>query len=202
MARAAFDAVYDALPGEPVARLALAAACELAGDRDAAFLRYLRVWRVDRGVVSAAFGLARTLLAAGDRDAAVAILDEVPDSSSQHLAAQVAAVRARLSIGPDVVDEADLVDASARLERLRVDEQRRASLAIEMFQCALAWLDSGTSIAAPTAATRVLGHPLSQREIRFGMERAYRLLARLEPDPRARYALVDQANAVRPRTLL
>ena len=53
-ARAAFDAVYDALPGEPVARLALAAACELAGDRDAAFLRYLRVWRVDRGVVSAA----------------------------------------------------------------------------------------------------------------------------------------------------
>ncbi len=205
---AAFDAVYSALPGEPAAQLALGAAAELAGDRDGATLRYLRVWRVDHGFVSAAFGMARMLLAAGDRDAAVSILDEVPDSSSQHIAAQVAAVRARLSKGPDAVDEADLVDASARLERLRLDEQRRAALAIEMFRCALEWLGAGVpgaiprQRAVPSVAGRILGQALSEREVRFGLERAYRLLATLEPDPRARYRLVDEANAVRPRTLV
>ena len=54
--------------------------------------------------------------------------------------------------------------------------------------------------ADPTA--KVLGHGLSEREIRFGLERSYRMLATLERDPRARHALVDQANAVRPRTVV
>jgi serine/threonine-protein kinase PknG len=58
-------------------------------------------------------------------------------------------------------------------------------------------------IVTPPAATgRVLGQELREREVRFGLERAYRLLATLEPDPQARYALVDEANAVRPRTLV
>jgi serine/threonine-protein kinase PknG len=213
-AQAAFDKVYGALPGEPAAQLGLAAAGELAGDRDGASLRYLRVWRVDHGFVSAAFGLSRMLLAAGGRDGAVGILDEVPDSSSQHIAAQIAAVRARLSGEPGTLSEADLVDASTRLERLRLDEQRRAGLAIEMFRSALAWLGVNAPIAMPTVGPiprqrplppmvgRVLGQALREREVRFGLERAYRLLATLEPDPHARYALVDEANAVRPRTLV
>jgi serine/threonine-protein kinase PknG len=210
-ARAAFDAVYGALPGEPAAQLALAAAAELAGDRDGASLRYRRVWRVDHAFVSAAFGLARTLLATGERDAAVGILDEVPDSSSQHVAAQIAAVRARLSGEPAALSEVDLVDASARLSRLRLDEQRRANLAIEMFRSALAWLGAkAPAVAIPqqravstvAGGGKVLGQELREREVRFGLERAYRLLATLEPDPRARYALVDEANSVRPRTLV
>jgi serine/threonine-protein kinase PknG len=48
----------------------------------------------------------------------------------------------------------------------------------------------------------VLGQALREREIRFGLERAYRALATLEPDPLARYGLVDQANEVRPRTVV
>jgi serine/threonine-protein kinase PknG len=205
----AFDAVYTALPGEPAAQLALAAAGELAGDRDAAGPRYLRVWRVDHAFVSAAFGVARVSLAAADRTAAVSILDEVPDSSSQHVAAQIAAVRARLSGGPGRLGEADLVDASVRLERLRLDEQRRAGLAIEMFRCALAWLGAGVPAgpvprqpAGPPATGRILGQALREREVRFGLERAYRMLATMESDPLARYALIDEANAVRPRTLV
>jgi serine/threonine-protein kinase PknG len=47
-----------------------------------------------------------------------------------------------------------------------------------------------------------LGQALREQEVRLGLERAYRLLASLEPDPVARYALVDQANAVRPRTVV
>ncbi len=221
-ARAAFDAVYDALPGEPAARLAVAAAAELAGDTAGATAGYQRVWRVDHGFVSAAFGLARMLLSAGDRAGAVAVLDEVPDSSSRHAAAQVAAVRAQLDPAPGVVSEVDLLAASARLQALRLDAQRRASLAIEMFHSALSWLDTSGAVARPGTAGQpgavarpgpaggppgggtgqVLGHALREREVRFGLEHAYRTLATLQSDPLARYALVDQANAVRPRTVV
>jgi serine/threonine-protein kinase PknG len=213
-AAAAFEAVYEALPGEPAAQLALAATCELRGDDDGALRRYLRVWRVDHGYVSAAFGLARLLLAAGERAAAVAILDEVPEVSSQYLAAQVAAVRASLEAGPNALTEVDLVGSSTRLERLRLDAGRRASLVVEMLHGALDWLaGKGTPVSwlavlrpappppAPTGGL-FLGQALREHEVRLGLERAYRLLASLEPEPVARYALVDQANAVRPRTVV
>jgi serine/threonine-protein kinase PknG len=197
--------VYSALPGEPAAQLALAAACELLGDRDGAGRRYLHVWRVDHSYVSAAFGLARMLLASGDRAGAVTVLDEVPDSSSHHVAAQVAAVRAALDHSAGVPAEADMLAASARLERLRLDQQRRAALAAEMLHAALDWLRAGTGNGngrpAP-AASRFLGAALQEREIRLGLEQAYRTLASLEPEAPARWALVDQANAVRPRTLV
>jgi serine/threonine-protein kinase PknG len=48
----------------------------------------------------------------------------------------------------------------------------------------------------------MLGHGLTERELRFGLERNYRVLATLENDPRARRALIDQANAVRPWTTM
>jgi serine/threonine-protein kinase PknG len=209
-AAAAFNDVYDALPGEPAARLALAAADELAGRRDLAARRYQRVWKVDRGYVSAAFGLARCLLSAGSRMGAVAVLDEVPDSSSQHVAAQVAAVRASLDRASGTLAEADLVAASVRLEKLKLDAQRRAALAVELFHTALHWLGvpdgerrrPTVPVPAPFASGRVLGQALREREIRFGLERAYRSLANLEPDPMTRYALVDRANEVRPRTVV
>jgi serine/threonine-protein kinase PknG len=205
-AATAFDAVYDMFPGEPAARLALAAADELSGFRDQAARRYERVWRVDHGFVSAAFGLARCRLAAGDRTGAVAVLDEVPDSSSQHQAAQIAAVRAGLDRATGTLAEADLVAASNRLERLKLDAQRRAMLAIELFRTALDWLGvpDGAPARGPVRGftTTVLGQTLRERDIRFGLERAYRSLAALESDPLARYALVDQANAVRPRTVV
>jgi serine/threonine-protein kinase PknG len=205
----AFDVVYTTLPGEPAARLALAAADELAGRRDLAAARYERVWLVDRGYVSAAFGLARCRLAAGDRAGAIAVLDEVPDSSSQYQTAQVAAVRASLDKAAGTLAESDLVAASIRVERLRLDAHRAAALSIELFRTALEWLGVADGASRPPVPQppkpltngRVLGRALREREIRFGLERAYRALATLEPEPFARYALVDQANAVRPRTV-
>jgi serine/threonine-protein kinase PknG len=237
----AFEAVYSALPGEPAARLALAAACELAGDRIGAITRYLRVWRVDHGFVSAAFGLARTLLADGDRAAAVSILDEVPEISSQYQAAQVAAVLATLDADAGPIDRPDLLSAAQRLERLRLEQSRRAGLVVEVLRRALRWLratppPSGSALATtpslaastdallprvpwpqvirdrfrPAAAPDTpaatvppfLGGSLQERDIRLGLERAYRLLASLEPDQTRRYSLVDQANAVRPQTVV
>jgi serine/threonine-protein kinase PknG len=228
-AQRSFDAVYDALPGEPAAQLALAVATELAGDPAGAGRRYERVWRVDHSFVSAAFGLARTRLAAGDRAGARQAYDEVPDSSSQYEPAQIAAVRAYLDQQPGRLTESDLVDASGRLERLRLDRQRQATLAVEMFRTALGWITAtspgaatsgGPGVPAPqvpaqrpptgsggSAGTaggggKVLGHPLSERQIRFGLERAYRLLASLEHEGPDRNELVDLANSVRPRTVV
>ena len=197
-ARVAFDAVYDQLPGEPAARLALAAAVESTGDRDLAERLYDRVWRTDRGFISAAFGLARLRLAKGGRTEALRVLDQVPDSSSHHLAAQVAAVRANLPSAelPGGADE--LLAASARLQRLGLDVERQARLTVEMLEASLAWLGAG-HVLPPQA--QVLGEPAHEKGLRLGLERAYRILAQLATDPPTRIALVDRANAVRPRTL-
>jgi len=200
----AFEAVAAALPGEPAAQLAEAVSAELAERADLALARYARVWRVDHGYVSAAFGQSRLLLAGGDRAAAIAVLDEVPDSSSRHTPAQVAAIRARLDAAAGPRTEADLVDAAARLERLGLDPGAHARLSVEICTAALEWLDQTAAVPAPavTGGTRLLGRPLTEREMRLGLESGYRALASLERTALARYALVDRANAVRPRTLV
>ncbi|BCJ34455.1 serine/threonine-protein kinase PknG [Actinocatenispora thailandica] len=206
----AFEAVAAALPGEPAALLAEAVAAELSGHTDLALARYARVWRVDHGYVSAAFGVSRLLLAARDRQGAIAVLDEVPDSSSRHTRAQIAAIRARLDRTAGAWAETDLVDAAARLEKLGLDTGTHAQLSVEVFVAALEWLGVPADAAPRSTPGRpprqasgtVLGRRLVERELRLGLEAGYRALASLERTPLARYALVDRANAVRPRTLV
>jgi len=121
-AEAAFDAVYAMVPGEPAAQLALAATDEAAR-------------RHRRRPASGTCGCGGSTTATsaprsgwpgsssmgGDRAEAVSILDEVPEVSSQYLAAQIAAVRASLDTTPGTLTEQDLVASSTRLERLRLD---------------------------------------------------------------------------------
>lgn len=197
-ARMAFDAVYGQLPGEPAVRLALAAAVESTGDPDLAERLYDRVWWTDHGFISAAFGLARLQLAKGGRVAALRALDQVPESSSHHIAAQVAAVRANLPADGLPAGAGELLAASDRLQRLGLDVERQARLTVEMLEAALAWVTAGYTLP-PDA--RVLGHEPHEKGLRLGLERAYRTLAQLAADPPTRIALVDRANAVRPRTL-
>jgi serine/threonine-protein kinase PknG len=199
-ARAAFEAVYDNLPGELAPKLALALAAEATGDLDAA-ARYFRVvWTVDHAYVSAAFGLARTLIAAGDQAAAVEVLGSVPDTSSHHVAAQIAAVRARLH-GPDPAGPsvADLREAGDRLAALQLDADRRERLTAEILQAALSRVNADATTDG-SAGGRLLGFDLTDRGIRFGLERSYRALARLASAQDSRIRLVEAANAVRPRT--
>lgn len=91
-----FDAIYDAFPGEPAPKLALGVCAEVLGQLDNAAEYYRLVWSTDPSYVSAAFGLARVQLAAGDRSGAVRTLESVPESSIHYTAARVAAVRSRL----------------------------------------------------------------------------------------------------------
>ncbi|WP_151481475.1 serine/threonine-protein kinase [Streptomyces albicerus] len=91
-----FDAIYDAFPGEPAPKLALGLCAEVLGQLDNAAEYYRLVWTTDPSYVSAAFGLARVQLAAGDRRGSVRTLESVPEASIHYTAARVAAVRARL----------------------------------------------------------------------------------------------------------
>jgi serine/threonine-protein kinase PknG len=212
-ARDAFSVTFDELPGELAPKLALAFAAEADGDMAAARRYYQVVWMVDRSYISAAFGLARTCMALGDRPAAVAALASVPETSSQHAAAQIAAVRLLVS-GADGVSADDLQQAGGRLGKLPLDDLRRQQLTVEILHAALDWVGAGAQRAghgqqAPVAVaqrapalgdTRILGYEPNERALRFGLERGYRALASLTPDPDRRVQLVDMANEIRPRT--
>ena len=73
-----------------------------------------------------------------------------------------------------------------------------------MLHAALDWVAGQPPGAAQGAARaadgRILGCEPNERALRFGLERGYRALASLTPDPARKVELVDMANAVRPRT--
>ncbi|WP_079126038.1 serine/threonine-protein kinase [Streptomyces sp. ERV7] len=208
-----FDAVYDAFPGEPTPKLALGVCAEVLGQLDNAAEYYRLVWTTDPSYVSAAFGLARVQLAAGDRTAAVTTLESVPEASIHYTAARVAAVRARLrrrtpgdALLPDLRASAGQVDA---LQQLGLDAVRRERLAAEVLGTALDWVLSGSrsvpgkagqSRDGTSGETILLGSELDERGLRFGLERSYRVLARLAGSGEERIELVERANRFRPRT--
>ena len=198
VAHVAFDSVYDELPGEIAPKLAMAFSAEAVGEYFTASRLYEMVWRTDRSYVSAAFGLARVYLAQGARESAIEVLESVPASSTHHVAAQVAATKVKITpMASKPVSEADLVDASGRLERLNLDAERHTRLSIDVLEAALAWVSSN----GESPGSRVLGCALTDRELRFGLEGRYRSLARLATTTKDRIALVDKANELRPRTL-
>ncbi|MFJ9340785.1 tetratricopeptide repeat protein [Streptomyces sp. NPDC101733] len=203
IAALSFDAIYDAFPGEPAPKLALGLCAEVLGQLDNAADYYRLVWATDPGFVSAAFGLARVQLAAGDRSGAVDTLESVPESSIHYTAARVAAVRARLrDRAPHEDLPADLAAASDQVEALRrfgLDPERQERLSTEVLGAALDWVLSGSRGADP-GRTSLLGSQLDERGLRFGLERSYRVLARLAQRGEERIELVERANRFRPRT--
>ncbi|CAM5409629.1 tetratricopeptide repeat protein [Streptomyces xanthochromogenes] len=198
-----FDAIYDAFPGEPAPKLALGVCAEVLGQLDNAAEYYRLVWTTDPSYVSAAFGLARVQLAAGDRVGAVRTLESVPEASIHYTAARVAAVRARLrSRSPHDPLLDDLLAAAAQVEALDafgLDPVRREQLATEVLGTALDWVLSGSTGAGQTR-TVLLGSDVDERGLRFGLERSYRVLARLAQRGEERIDLVERANRFRPRT--
>jgi serine/threonine-protein kinase PknG len=198
-----FEAVYDALPGEAAPKLSLAACAEIKGDFAAAAAFYGTVWRTDNGYVSAAFGLARSLLRTGQRDQAVAVFGSVPQTSTHHTAAAEAALRALLVGRDNDLTGADLADIDTRYSWLaeRLDPEHASWLALDVLSTA------GTRLTVQVpkdlrSGQQLIKRNIDDRSLREGMEHAYRSLARLATDRTKRIELVDQANAVRPRTLI
>ena len=193
---ARFDAVYTALPGEVPAKLALAAAAECAGRDEDAGCRYRLVARVDRNQADALFGLARVRIRTGDGTGALRVLDAVPESSSRYVAAQLGAVQAiLLGLDGSASDEVALRAAARRVQRLPLDAATDHEVRATLLDAAVR-----TVGGADPAAEAFLDCPWAERELRLALERCLRTSARQTSDPAARIALVDRANAARPRT--
>ena len=198
-ARKMFDQVYFDLPGEIAPKLALALAAELNGNLEVAVKMYNLVSRTDPAYASSVFGLARCHFKNGDRAAAVAALDRVPPSSALYLRARIEATRMFVRQGNAAPKLDDLVSASSLVESLSLQEINRLKLTGQIFTAAVAQVGSHDATAAKNL--KILGRPVQDRELRLGLESSLRGLARFM-DGEERIALVDQANQVRPMTLL
>ena len=188
------------MPGELAPKLALSVACEMAGEFADAARWYEIVSRTDPSTTSASFGLARSRLASGDRVGALAAYQQVPDSSAGYVDAQVARIRCLNSsngAGPPTLD--DVREAGSILEQLPVGAEQRERLSADLLETALA-LVVVNGAASDQSDTRLLGQPLSERDLRLGLERCYRALARRAGSRSERIGLVDAANRTRPRT--
>ncbi len=194
----AFNSVYGQLPGELAPKLALARACELGGESEVAAQMYAQCARTDAAYVAPAqFGMARLAAAAGRRDEALAAFDRIPATSRAYGDArrQRALLLASTEGSADPLD--DLSAAADELQQAALDPAGRLQLRIEILTAALAHVrDHG---AAPQLA--IAGARATVPALRSGLEQAYRDAARLADDPVVRTRLVDQANAVRVRSL-
>ncbi|WNV86113.1 tetratricopeptide repeat protein [Umezawaea sp. Da 62-37] len=193
-AKAAFDDVYAVLPGEEAPKLALAFCAEHDGDHTRAEALYDAVWRRDRTVVSAAFGLARVRLARGDRAGAVALLEETPAESRHHDAARIATVRVLSGIldGGDRPSADDLRAAERGLAELYLDGGASTGESRTRLEAVVQEAALGVRLAD--------GGGADEADLRLRLERSYRALAR-QADTRAyRSDLVDLANRFRPVT--
>ncbi|MGW1000217.1 tetratricopeptide repeat protein [Streptomyces sp. NPDC002520] len=201
-----FEAVYRALPGEYVPKLALGYCAERDGEgRTARAMRfYEAVWARGFAHTAAAFGLARGHLAGGDRDAAVRVLDDVPSTSRHYDAARIAAVRIRAGVlhgrPPSV---ADLRDADRRLPELRLDGgaadgESRARLVAEVRENVR---DSRPAQGwGPDFPTGDLFGEGDQDGLGELLEQSFRNLAAQARTAGEHGRLLDLAHAVRPLT--
>ncbi|MFE9005101.1 tetratricopeptide repeat protein [Streptomyces sp. NPDC007875] len=198
-----FDEVYSALPGEYAPKLALGYCAEHLGDHEAAKGFYEAVWQRNRSQGSAAFGLARLRLAAGDRGGTVDILGGVPKVSRHYDAARIAIVRVlsgRLG-HPDALPAAeDLAEVRTRLPRLYLDEGResgpaRDRLTAESLEVALDWAErqsgAGERMGEPA------GHARSRRWGRKGRAAAAEALRRGTEPPSLVYGEWEDESALR-----
>ncbi|MFF7650562.1 tetratricopeptide repeat protein [Streptomyces sp. NPDC007983] len=208
-ARRAFDEVYSALPGEYAPKLALGYCAEHLGDHEAAKRFYEAVWERNHSQGSAAFGLARLRLAAGDRGGAVTVLDGVPKVSRHYDAARIAAVRVLAGrLGPQPGGQPtgeDLVEVLTRLPRLYLDDgraqgQARDRLTAEVLEAALDWTLRPAAPGDPADPGLLLGEGDDELSVRSWLEAVLRDLARQADTPEALGVLVDRANAIRPMT--
>lgn len=188
-----FTEVLDTFPGELAPKLALAATGELAGHDDVGKF-YRTVWRTNDGVISAAFGLARSLSAEGDRIGAVRTLDEVPATSRHFTTARLTSAVTLLSgRSTSEITEEQIRDAARRVEALPPTEPRVLQIRALVLGGAMDWLEINTA-----STNHILGFPFTQHGLRLGVEASLRSLARVAPTQRHRYTLVDMANRVRP----
>ena len=199
-AYAAFDVVYNEVPGELAPKVALAFAAEAMGNRPVAARLYDMVGRTDPSFISAAFGLARCHAHGKDRAGAVAAYGRVLPTSRRYTTAQVALARALVRQEIAAPNAGELAQASATLQALAMEGKALHTLSVELLRAAIREVEDGA--VPPGTAGTVLDQPLEPSPLRFALERELRACARFAATPQERIALVDAANRERPRTMV
>lgn len=191
-ALSSFNAVYGQLPGELAPKLALAVACELAGQSEVAESLYRICASTDANYVTpAGFGLARLRAAQGDLIGSLAALELIPQTSRGYLESQKLKTEALIALGNDA---SHLGEALKVLQHARLDARSQLSYEASIFGKALALAGNGSVTLGSTAYT--IGN------LRDRLESTYRQLAQLSADAHDRADLVDKANQIRAWSLL
>ena len=211
----AFEKVLDELPGELAPKQALGRAYEEAGSLDRAAAYYEAVSRADSAFTGAAFGLARCLEKKRDRKGAVEAYRRVPTTSNRFVMAQMELTRMLVSHELGAPTPADLVQAAAAMQSLdgQIDGIEVHRLRANIFACgaeiakasggtAKAPNANGAAGAGAASDTLVLDVPLTEAPMRLAAEKELRACARFAKSEEQRIALVDEANAVRPLTIV
>lgn len=194
-ATTAFNTVVGQVPGELAPKLALALACEGAGDGDVAEQLYATCTMVDAAYVApAAFGLARVRAQRGDVAGALAALDLVRPTSSAYVSARCARTSLLSQPGRTL---SDLADAITSIDAVALDARNRQTYVVSALELALA----AVLAAGDQPTIQIAGVPATEHGLRAGAESAYRQLASLTENVDERVRLVDAANKIRPRTL-
>ena len=139
-AQAAFDQVYFDLPGELGPKLALGLAAEQARNISLAIAMYELVAKTDPSYGAAVFGLARCWCAKGDRTAAVAALEAIPQTSSLFTQARVEVARILLNADRAAPGIQELQSASTVIEAIALDSHDRHRLTQHVLETALTLL--------------------------------------------------------------
>ena len=197
----AFNAVYGQVPGELAPKLALARACEETADAAVAGRLYRTCAITDAAYVAPAqFGLARIAAKSLDRAGALLALDSIPATSRAYGDARRTKALL-LADQPEPGHELDDLDrATAELELGNLDQRARTDLRIKILSAALDLVRSGT--VSDAAGRHVGGVAVTQKALRVALERSYREAARQAVDDVERIRLVEQANQIRPKTLV
>ncbi|NYJ00680.1 serine/threonine-protein kinase PknG [Nocardioides thalensis] len=191
-AKAAFNAVYQQVPGELAPKLALAFACERGGLPEVAEGLYQTCASTDAAYVApAAFGMARVRADQGDTTGAVAALDLVPNTSRGYIESRQQ--RAEVLLAGSAQDLTVLDQAMNTIERAQLDNPTRQRFTVRILSEALPVVASNP----PRAGVHIGSVQASEAGIRDGIEAALRSLARDTNDLKERVDLVNQANAVR-----
>ncbi|MBP2327650.1 serine/threonine-protein kinase PknG [Kibdelosporangium banguiense] len=161
------------------------------GDPDEARTEFEMVYDALPGELPPKLALAASAEWDGDDRAAGPLYQRVWHTDNRYLSAAFGVARVSRRSG-------DLTAVMAALDDVPAGTQWHVPAKILVLRAALDWVSANHDFSD---TGMVLGHPLEDRPLRFGLEKAYRDLAKVTDDIDRRIALVKAANKVRPRTL-